>query len=293
MIQSNFSVLPFYDSVDQQLHRKSYAYNSVFPLIASSSTLLPFQTSLEGEKNWTLRVDMVSMTPGVSRNITAEIEDAGLKQEYYDGNTIISFPAVWPLATPLAQGQYFLHVVATFNEGGNKFTVWDRFSEVFTVVNSVDRFLKLEWFDIVNLVHENGVHLYDGGYKNKLYIDTQLGKPEYKFEEEGEDRDGFFFPEKQISEKVYKFTFLAPEYLLDALRIVRLSDHVFITDMYGKKYRCDTILMTPKWEAQGNLASVQVEFETNTVVKKLGKGYMPSTQGGDFNNDFNNDFNIE
>ena len=30
--------------------------------------------------------------------------------------------------------------------------------------------------------------------------------------------------------------------------------------------RADKFLMTPKWQEQGNLASVEVEFETDTVV---------------------------
>ena len=45
--------------------------------------------------------------------------------------------------------------------------------------------------------------------------------------------------------------------------------------------------MTPKWLVQGNLASVECEFKTNTVVKKL-----PTllTDMGDFNDDFNDDY---
>ena len=73
-----------------------------------------------------------------------------------------------------------------------------------------------------------------------------------------------------------------------------MSDNIRITDMYGTEYKVDTILLTPKWQTQGNLASVEVEFETSTVVKKLGLG-LPGLSGGgfDFNNDFNKDFNIE
>lgn len=40
----------------------------------------------------------------------------------------------------------------------------------------------------------------------------------------------------------------------------------------------------------GDLASVEIEFKTNTVVKKIGRGYIISNKG-DFNDDFNNDFN--
>lgn len=45
-----------------------------------------------------------------------------------------------------------------------------------------------------------------------------------------------------------------------------------------------------KWQNQGNLADVEAEFETDTVIKKIGRGKIV-TNLGDFNNDYNNDFN--
>ena len=47
--------------------------------------------------------------------------------------------------------------------------------------------------------------------------------------------------------------------------------------------------MEPDWEDQGDLASVECEFETDTVIANIG-GYTPEIVGGDFNSDFNNDF---
>ena len=151
-------------------------------------------------------------------------------------------------------------------------------------------YLQIEWYDVENMVFDGGQIVYTNPkYKNRLYLCTQLGKPEYVFEEEGEERDGYFFPEKQISEKTYRFIILAPEYLCDVMRIIRMSDFVTVTDNYGRVYPCDTFLITPKWQTQGNLASVEVEFQTATVIKKIGRGYITPT-GGDFNNDYNNDF---
>jgi hypothetical protein len=108
-------------------------------------------------------------------------------------------------------------------------------------------------------------------FHNIVLLNTQLGKPEYEYEEEGENRDGLFFPEKMISEKTYKFNFLANEPLCDVMRLARMSDHIRITDRYGNVYNCDTFLMTPKWEVQGNVASVDAEFQTNFVAKRIGR----------------------
>ena len=47
--------------------------------------------------------------------------------------------------------------------------------------------------------------------------------------------------------------------------------------------------MEPKWEDQGDLASVECEFETDTIIANIG-GYAPELAGGDFNDDFNNDY---
>ena len=287
MIQNNnFSVLPFYDSLDKQSHRKSYAYNSVFPLISHTDKFIPFQVMVPSSYSSSPAVFLVDNNSGVRQNVTTAFVEAGFKATTFDNYKVLVFPAEVPQGLNLAQGQYYLEL---YNDASQK-----RFSDVFTVVRNVKKFLKLEWWDQSDVILENGRIWYEGGFRNKLFIDSQLGKPEYPFTEEGEERDGYFFVEKQISEKRYKFTFLAPEYLLDALRIVRMSDNIRITDMYGTEYKVDTILLTPKWQTQGNLASVEVEFETSTVVKKLGLG-LPGLSGGgfDFNNDFNKDFNIE
>lgn len=124
-------------------------------------------------------------------------------------------------------------------------------------------------------------------FKNRLYLCTELGRPDYPFEEQGESRDGYFFVQKQISEKTYRCTALAPEFLCDVMRFIRMADHVVVRDQFGRKYECDSFLISPKWQNQGYLASVEIEFQTDTVVKKIGTG----VRRGDFNSDFNNDFN--
>ena len=132
----------------------------------------------------------------------------------------------------------------------------------------------------------------DVQYKNTLWLATQLGKPEYEYEEEGEKRDGYFFPEKILSQKKYKFTILATEYLCDVMRFIRLADVVQIRDQWGNVFLADTFLMTPDWKEQGDLASVEMEFTCDTVAKKIGRGYVLGSLG-DYNNDYNNDFNNE
>ena len=84
---------------------------------------------------------------------------------------------------------------------------------------------------------------------------------------------------------------MAPEYLCDAMRFVRMADEIKVTDKYGRTYLCDQFLMTPKWQDQGNLASVEAEFQTDTVAKAIGRALTPADLAS-FNNDYNADYDI-
>lgn len=283
---NNLSVLPWYTSLQEQNHRKSYAFGDIYPLYAPNNMLLPFQIMRAKRLDKVISVNVYSSSGVLIKSITTAMKQAGLmiaKNQSTEFDVII-FPATLPMPIDIPIGQYYL----SLSDGVE---TW--FSDMITLVNDVSGYLKLEWWDIDNAYFDAGLIIYNipsmPVFRNVLYLCTELGKPEYVFEEEGEERDGYFFPQKQISEKTYKFIFLASEYLCDVIRLVRMSDYVRITDKYGRVYMCDTFLITPKWQTQGNLASVETEFQTATVVKKIGRGYT-SSNSGDFNNDFNNDF---
>lgn len=295
---NNISVLPFYTSLDEQDYRKSYAYGDVYPLYAQANMLLPFQIILPHQQSQHVGSVLLHRKDGTT---VAQLKDAMLEvglqfvQFPSDGYDVLLFPAILPLSSYTTiggqqeaftqlDGQYYLEVVTSGNP--------TLYSEVFTVVQNMQPYLKIEWYNDDDLVFDGGRCVFENPrFHNFLYFATEVGKPEYTFEEEGEQRDGYFFPEKQLSEKRYKCTILAPEYLCDVMRLIRMCDHVRVTDKYGRVYDCDQFLITPDWQDQGNLASVEIEFDTDTVVKKIGKGYaVPS--GADFNNDYNEDYLI-
>ncbi len=278
---NNLSVLPWYTSIEQQNARKWWVYGRIYPLFTPAMFLLPFQvmrthrpdtpiTSFEIYKsNGELLGDY---TGQIGRHITIkELAD-------YD---VIVYTGQIPFTPAFNNGQYY----AVMSDGND---IW--YSEVFTVVNDIEPYLKIEWWDTEDFVMDAGMIVYrEPNFKNVLYLDSDLAKPEYTFEEEGETRDGYFFPIKQISEKHYRFKFFASEYLLDVMRFIRMADYARII-YHGQKYELDTFLITPEWEDNGDVASVEAEFNTATVAKKIGRGYIVPT-GGDFNNDYNNDFN--
>lgn len=287
MIQNNnISVLPWYTSIELQNHRKSYAYGTIYPLFTPKRTLLPFQIIRNTSSRDITRAQLYDKNGVLFADITTALKETGLQIVPFAslGYDVIVYPSLLPFAIDTPDGIYYARMTDDVN-------VW--YSEMFTIVSDLSGYLKIEWYDVENFVFDAGQIVYQNPkFHNVLYLCTELGKPEYPFEEEGETRDGYFFPEKQISEKTYRCMALAPEYLCDVMRFIRMSDKVFVTDKYGRQYDCDTFLITPKWQTQGDLASVEIEFETATVAKKIGRGYITPGRKGDFNNDFNNDFKI-
>lgn len=259
----NFTTLAWHSKIEEQAHRRSYAYGSVYPLVCGVDRIIPFQLVRKhtGETLW--QVVLVN-SEGEEVDITQALEGAGahfdIGQRYdvlvYNGNV---------LEISIAEGQYYLH--ATDNDGNE----W--FSDIFVATSDIDNYMLIEWWDSEDFEFDGGRVVY-GGFINKLYVKSELGKPEYTYEEEGEERDGLFYPSKQLSTKTYRFSFLASEAVCDALRFARLSENVYVTDSFGNRYRADSFLMTPDWQEQGDLANVVVEFTSGSIVKKLGLGYF-------------------
>lgn len=286
MIQrnNNLSVLPFYENAGEQQHRLSYAYGEVYPLYTPLGTVPPFQIIRNHNGATVSRVVLERVSDGHQTDITAEIAYEGLvTNEYEDyGYDIVIYPSNVIGTLTETEGRHFLLVTMT---DGTVYT-----SDYFTVVADMSGFLQVQWWDGQDLVMDGGRIAYSDGYRNTLWLATQLGKPDYDYEEEGETRDGYFFTEKIVSEKRYKCVILAPEYLCDVMRFIRMSDVVYVRDRYSHLYRCDTFLYTPKWETQGDLASVEIEFTCETVAKKIGYGFTRIGQMDDFNGDFNDDY---
>jgi len=281
---NNLSPLPFYTDIDLQAHRRSYAYGQIYPLYTPSSFLLPFQIMREHRASTPITLAKLYTKDGdYVMDLLSDMTIAGLKVvEFPDfSRDVIVFPAQFSIASVIELGMYYL----VLSDGTE---TW--YSDIMTIVNDMTPYLEVEWHDKSTLYCDAGIIVYDGIYKNRLFFNSELGKPDYAFEEEGESRDGYFFAEKQISEKTYKFQFLAPEFVVDVMRLIRLSDVTRIRDKYNREFICDTFLITPTWQTQGDLASVVAEFQTATVVKKIAKGYAFGN-GGDYNDDYNDDYN--
>lgn len=196
--------------------------------------------------------------------------NTSLSLKGFGDNEVIVYTGsnVTPVTGDWAIGQYYIEVFDGVD-------TW--YSDVFTVVQDMSGYLKLEWWDMADFVMDAGTIVYtEPAYKNILYLCSDIAKPEYIFNEEIIERDGYTFPVKQVSEKKYRFSFLAPEYLLDVIRFIRMSDFVRITKNGQTYNKIDSFLITPEWESNGDIAVVDAEFTTDTVAKKNGHGYIPN-----------------
>lgn len=295
---NNLSPIPFYGSLAEQDFRKWYAYGGMYPHRVSSRNLVPFFFTVDEEG---VSIDKVSVfqvccneevfgkgsynlsfsdafsvhkEEGGDVPIGSLIEaQCGIMET--DGYSTIYFSAP-NINIGLEKGAYFMQF--DLSTDGGPMTVY---SDVFFVEPSTDLnkfFVGIKWYDGSDLeLSDGGVIPYSHGigkyYGNQIFLDTTIGMPEYSFTEDGEERDGRFFPIKQISEKVYKFKAIVPEYLCDCMRLIRLSDVVKITDQLGRTYNVEHFEMEVEWLEGGHLAEIDCSFETDTVVKKVGKAY--------------------
>ena len=282
---NNLSVLPWYSSIEQQNARKWWVYGRVYPLFTPAGYILPFQLMVPYQSSMVVNnIYLHDANTGQQiESVRAKLFNTGLVVKRFSslGYDVIVYPGLTPAFTSMQNGRYYLRMIV------NNVTYY---SDVFTVVNDIQPYLKITWWDLDDFTMDAGTIVYTNpAFKNVLYLQSDLAKPEYPFEEEGETRDGYFFPTKQISEKRYRFNFLASEYLLDVMRFIRMADYAEI-EYHGQTYSLDTFLVTPEWEDNGDVAAVEAVFDTATVAKKIGLGYIKA-QRGDFNDDFNNDYN--
>ena len=293
MNNNNYSVLPIYKTKGEQNHRKPYAFGDIYPLYSPIGRILPFQIELPRTGSGIgINCSLIKVNGNIEEevyypNFFQDISNSGMDLLSSDSNYWRIVYASTRLLTGkiFEPGQYFIEILISEDK------TYSLYSEIFTWVAPTTNFLTIQWYSINNLHTDAGIVFYKTTkytVNHILYLATELGKPDYEFEDEGESRDGLFFATKQLSKKIYKFTFVAPEYMCDVLRLIPLADVVQVHDPYGRQYDCQSFLPTIKWLTQGNLASVECEFVADSIVKKISNVVSGL---GDFNNDYNDDYN--
>lgn len=252
---NNLNPLAFYKSQNDMFKARPYNYGIKYPLYMPLNRVTPFQiirgssesTTLTSAKIYNDRgVEVATVTSYMSVNVVT-IGNSKVMQ-FKCGNY-----------ANLTPGQYTMRVVI----GNDTY-----YSEVFTAYANIGKLVKVEYYNADPIIFDEGALTYDNGFKFELFLCTEIAKPEYLFEEESTKRGGFTFVENQISSKQYKMVIAAPEYLCDAIRIIRLHDHVAITKD-GNAYEAYNFTPSYQWNDVGDLAQVTITFESNTVLQKI------------------------
>lgn len=281
-ILNNISPLPFYTSLQQQHHRKDYAFGQIYPLFIWGNNLIPFQiilshsagyfgTDFNNDFSYGLSavplsitsINLISLKNGTSINILSAMLTNGLTLVATGAPdiTILKYPGLLPIPDINELGQYYIEITLGATDV--------IYSEIFTRTDDIASCIRLEYSNSYNFELPKGHVDFSNSFRFICFIDTKIGKPEYVFEEEATNRMGYSFIESQVSKKVFRFVALAPEYLCDALRLVRLCNTKKIYDGLTI-YDLNSFGIDPKWQEQGDLASIECEFETDIVITNIG-----------------------
>ena len=271
MVGVNNSVLQFFSTsaayeVTKQHHNKWYAYGNGHPVKCLERRLPPFQ--LIGLTETAVNIDLVRVETGTSANIfnipanptdipgftSIEVE-TGVWNTYYDG------VGQYTPATP--KGEYYLEVEMT----GATFYV----SERFCITDDVSDMIKVTWWHEENFTVEGGVIVYDAGFKNSMYINSDLGRPLYPIDRQIVERGGFKYKVHQTRRKVFAFLFVATEGIADFFTTIGLHDHVEIT-YAGDLYEVSDFLPSVRWLEIGDVCQIDVLAETGAVTQTTGSG---------------------
>ena len=255
-INNNFNVLPFYDSLQKQNSKKWYSFGQHYPLICPNNTILPFQFITDSEVTVSSNIEAVNVHSGKVTNL-------GVKPSVSKGTqadaTYYIVKMVETTISAMPEGLHYLRI--NTNKGY-------LYSEEFTFNANHEECIKIEYWNENTLNFNSGEINFDDDFRFILYIPSTIGKPEYEFEEELTKRLGYKFIESQTSNKIYKFNFLAPEYICDAMRLIRLCDYIKLTTKYDT-FNALSFAYEPKWQDNGDLAAVDVEFDTDCIIQKL------------------------
>nr|DAQ17440.1 MAG TPA: tail protein [Caudoviricetes sp.] len=262
---NNFSPLAFREKSMKATYKKWYAYGKEFALPFSTTELPPFQftvTNLPSFDPTTVEVSLVNEATGVSSGTGIKIKVDTMDEHnsvlyVSPGSNVYAKsigPGVYRAEFTIPEGETYVSTPICVTDG----------------IETNTNFVKLEYWNDEKLAYPNGFVTTgtDNDFKFQMYIPTTFFKPKYEFEEEITKRAGYKFLELQTCNKVFGFNFLAPEYICDALRLVRLSDYIRFTHD-GEYYNALNFEYTPDWQDNGYLAAIECQFETDTIIQKL------------------------
>lgn len=263
-VHNNFSPLAFRKKESKATYEKWYAFGKNYAIPASANTLTPFQfTELNipvFDPN-TIEVEVINEETGESKKSGVYVSFDVMPEH---GGVLYVSPGKNSFREALPQGTYR----ARFSIGHEVYI-----STPFCVIPGIEtssKYLLIEYWNDEKIAYPGGFITTgaNNDFKYQMYVPATICKPKYDFEEELTKRAGYKFLELQTSTKVYAFTFVAPEFICDAMRLIRLSDYIRISHD-GEYYNALNFEFDVDWQEQLYLAAVDCQFETDSIIQKL------------------------
>lgn len=263
-VHNNFSPLAFRKKESKATYEKWYAFGKNYAIPASANTLTPFQfTELNipvFDPN-TIEVEVINEETGEAKKSGVYVSFDVMPEH---GGVLYVSPGKNSFREALPQGTYR----ARFSIGEEVYI-----STPFCVIPGIEtssKYLLIEYWNDEKIAYPGGFITTgaNNDFRYQMYVPATICKPKYEFEEELTKRAGYKFLELQTSTKVYAFTFVAPEFICDAMRLIRLSDYIRISHD-GEYYNALNFEFDVDWQEQLYLAAVDCQFETDSIIQKL------------------------
>lgn len=244
---------------------KWYAYGHDYPIICPVGQIPSFQLPLENDDHVTAFY-VTNLQTGVKTDIIQQLVTFGIGIHNRSEGFQLEYNSIFPISG-FESTYYELEMI----QGD---TTW--YSEVLQFVNvwELDRMIKIEYSNAEKLCYDGGAMYYENGFKNWVYIDSTIAKPERKIQERVKEVNGRIFPLQQVTWKEHRFTSHFPEFLIDALSLITLHDFVTIKHE-GKEFNVSRFLSTIEWEDRGDIAVFDASFRTDTVISNNGRAIAP------------------
>lgn len=263
-VHNNFSPLAFRKKESKATYEKWYAFGKNYAIPASANTLIPFQftdVNVGEVQPDSIEVVAVNQETGDSIKTGVYVSRDDMPEH---GSVLYVSPGKNSFSEALPQGTYR----AEFTIGTQVYI-----STPFCVIPGIEtssKYLLIEYWNDEKIAYPGGFITTgaNNDFKYQMYVPATICKPKYEFEEELTKRAGYKFLELQTSTKVYAFTFVAPEFICDAMRLIRLSDYIRISHD-GEYYNALNFEFDVDWQEQLYLAAVDCQFETDSIIQKL------------------------
>ena len=263
-VHNNFSPLAFRKKESKATYEKWYAFGKNYAIPASANTLIPFQfTDVNVGEVQPDSIEIVAVNQETGEGIKTGVYVSRDDMPEH-GSVLYVSPGKNSFREALPQGTYR----AEFSIG-TQFYISTPFC-VIPGIETSSKYLLIEYWNDEKIAYPDGFITTgaNNDFRYQMYIPATICKPKYEFEEELTKRAGYKFLELQTSTKVYAFTFVAPEFICDAMRLIRLSDYIRISHD-GEYYNALNFEFDVDWQEQLYLAAVDCQFETDSIIQKL------------------------